>query len=334
MRYKILITLICLACGTLTARAGSTAFDFLRLDNGAREVGIGGAAVAAGDATQGVFYNPALIGGITRDNEVSFYHSTWLEGISYQNLAYSMRVPNKTYYFGFRFQNLSYGTLSGYDSIGGKTSDYKAGSDLLGFTYGKALPRRIHAGVTLKEAWEKIGGASANALMVDAGLTMRTNWYQAVWGAALRNFGQKVKYDRDSESVPTVLAVGGAVSPWGEVVRISADTELARDHGAGLKLGIEGNYNRFLYGRCGWDSFVNAGAGIRFGFGIAYKDFIFDYAFFPMSDLGATHHFGIRWAFKGPKAKLGPVIIGSAPAAPEARPLVAEQGGVSDYMSF
>jgi len=305
---------MCLAVQGAAAEAGTTAFDFLRLDNGARETGMGGAAAAAGDAAQGVFYNPALIGGLAQDNRLSFHHSSWLEGITYQNFVYSHRFPDKTNYFGFRYQNLNYGTLSGSDAAGGVTTDYSAGSHLAGLTYGRALPGGVNAGLTLKEAWEKIGDARANALLLDAGFTLRTGWYRAVWGAAIRNIGQKIRFDSAREDAPQALALGLAVSPWGDWLMLSADSELTREHGAGFKFGAEAGYHKLIYVRGGWDSFIDSGAGLRFGVGLALKDISVDYAFLPLSDLGDTHHFTVTWAFGAPQPKKEQPKSGPAPA--------------------
>jgi len=290
----------CAAYAPAFAASGTTAFEFLRLDNGARETALGGAATASGDATQGIFYNPALISGLTRSNELSFYNSAWLADISYQNFVYSHQLAlNKNDYLGVRYQNLGYGTFAGYDAAGAKTSDYTSSSRLLGFTYGSALPNRVYVGVAIKGAWERIRDAHAAALLVDAGVVIKTDWHQAAWGIAVRNAGGSIKYDRDWEHAPITFALGCAIKPFGDVLMLSADGGMIQEHSAGVKLGAEANYRKLLYLRGGWDSLVNAGPGLRFGFGVVIKDISVDYAFLPMSDLGGTHHFGVKWAFNG-----------------------------------
>jgi hypothetical protein len=72
-------------------KTGTAMGQFLLIEPDARIAGMGNAGVALARGLEGVYYNPAAIAGADRFG-VSFTHSAWLAGITYDYAAAAMRV--------------------------------------------------------------------------------------------------------------------------------------------------------------------------------------------------------------------------------------------------
>ncbi|MBU2574617.1 MAG: PorV/PorQ family protein [Elusimicrobia bacterium] len=287
------------------AGAGSSAFDFLRLDVGAREISMGGAAIAAGEGIYGSAYNPAFLGDI-RTNQAGFSYSSWLEGISYQDFLFG--YPASFGSLGLRLQLLGYGKIDGFDAAGARTSDYSASDILVGLSYARHLPKLgLSAGGTFKIAREKIESAQASAVLADLGVIYRPRrqdlWGDITFGLVATNIGPNVKFDRDPEPVPTAIGLGTSMKLLDETLTFALDVGGPITQGVGLRLGAEYLILNILSLRAGYEPSIDEGSGVRGGVGFKIGRAQFDYAFLPAGELGQTHHAGITLYFGGPAEK-------------------------------
>jgi len=335
--YLILIILSGL-CGKGFASSGASALEFLRLDTGPREVAMGGAAVSAGNATHGVYYNPALLlNDRTYRNQVSFSYSDWLMGINYQDLFFTHQNKDDSGWT-FRIQRLSYGDIDGFDSGGAKTSNVDAGDFLAGITYARKL-FGVNTGLTLKYVRETLDSASTYDFLGDIGLSYDPMKNMRV-GFSVRNIGPDVKFDETHEQVPTVGALGVSYKMFDDFLLASLDGESPRGGEMDYRAGLEAKLYNTLFLRGGFDSSLDAASGFRFGAGIAYKSLKVDYTFLPISDLGNTHHIGLTYAFnnwfdsadkaqaKSEAVTPEPVVTQPVPANPAALPVLADTATV------
>ena len=105
MRKKILIITVFLnfvfsytEIPDLVTKVATTAGNWLKLETGARAVGMGGAQVAAASGVSAVSYNPASIAFINK-GQVYFSHTSLYADISHSTFAFGTRLTN-TDFFG------------------------------------------------------------------------------------------------------------------------------------------------------------------------------------------------------------------------------------------
>lgn len=67
--------------------AGTTGFNFLRMNIGSRAQGMGNAFTAISSDINGLYFNPASVGFSVRPT-LMFYHAKWFEDLSVENLSF------------------------------------------------------------------------------------------------------------------------------------------------------------------------------------------------------------------------------------------------------
>jgi hypothetical protein len=288
-----------------TAAPGATALDFLRLDVGPRQIAMGGAGSALGGDANSMAYNPALLGTLGTQ-EFTFSHANWFQGIQYEDFVYAHPLSWGT--LGAMVQRLGYGEIAGYDAAGARTGEISASDLLVGAAFARSFPRRgLSVGGTFKVARESIDSVGGQAFLFDLGasLTPRRRGFlgDTSWGLSVRNAGTSVKFDRESEPVPTEFLLGGCYRVMSEALLLSADARFLLRQGPQIRLGGEYWLLNTIALRLGADPTQDAGSGVRAGFGFKIQELRLDYTFLPMGDLGMTHHVGMRWAFGGPAEK-------------------------------
>ena len=75
----------------VVTKVATTAGNWLKLETGARGVGMAGAMVAAGQGVSAIPYNPASIGFI-KGSELYYSKTNYLAGISHASMAYGTQI--------------------------------------------------------------------------------------------------------------------------------------------------------------------------------------------------------------------------------------------------
>lgn len=71
--------------------AGITSLNFLKIANGARQAGMGEVFTGIADDVNAIFWNPAGLGQLTR-NQACFQQSFWMLDVNFQYLAYALPI--------------------------------------------------------------------------------------------------------------------------------------------------------------------------------------------------------------------------------------------------
>lgn len=282
------------------AQSAAPAMSFLRLDVGPGQVGRGG--VALGQDPYSMAYNPAWL---TRSSsrEIGLSHVQWLKDFKYQDLFYVDVFSWGS--LGLRLQNLDYGEIQGYDDAGSKTGSFSARALLSALSYAKYLPLQgLSLGGSIKIAQERISDAKAMGILADLGLVW-SPWETGVWedlsiDLALKHLGPPVKFDRDSEPLPRTIDLGAGMKFLENALLAGANLHFPQGRSPYLNLGAEYWFLRQEIAlRAGFETGQEQGAGFRVGLGFRLGLTSLNYAFFPMGDLGPTHHFGLTFGFGG-----------------------------------
>jgi len=287
---------------SLTAIAGgngSTAFDFLSIPVGPRQMAMGGSGVAVADDLYGANINPAALGRLWRQ-EVSLIHTRWMDDVSYQYLGYAYPTSGKGTFAGSLYQ-LSYGDIAGYDNNGAKTGTLRAQDRMAQFSYGKPVLERLWAGASVKYIQGKLHTKTANAAVGDVGILYRpdpVSWLpDGSLGLSIRNFGTRPKFVEESTNLPRLVQGGLAIHPFYKSLTLSTDFTKELASKLSTQVGAEYLAKNVAAFRIGYNSAYNLDNGLSFGIGVRAWDVQLDYAFAMFSTLGNAHHFGLTLRF-------------------------------------
>ena len=338
---------LCLALGLLLGGAaprafggaGTTAAEFLKVENGARPAAMGGAyAAAARDLSGGLYWNPAGLGFLRGSVVEASYNSSY-QDISQGYLAYGRRFEG----VGGLAAGLSY-LSAGSQAL--TESNPQGGYTLLGsFTpsawvvsagWGRDfLDERGAAGVVVKEIDETMwtGGQQegnpndgGSTVAMDLGLMARFLDRRLSVGAAYQNLGPRLR----GYSLPGLLRAGLGYETGGFTGTL--DILAPREDVLECRTGLEYVIQKTLAVRAGYNSALSRGAdrgpralnaGFSTGIGLRIDGFGFDYAFVPYGDLGYAHRVGVSYRWGGKAAG------GGAPSAPASAAAAAQPQGAA-----
>lgn len=286
--------------------AGMPAAQFLNLGFGARALGMGEAFTAVADDASCVYYNPAglALGGDGR--YLSFAHAWHVQETAVSQAAF-MRRP-----YAVSLTYFSAGELEGRDALANPTGNFTARDLALGVSRGVKLGP-LAAGGTVKVVSQRIKSSGATAFAADLGLLYGAGRYS--FGAALLNFGTRVKFEDEGFPLPLKLKFGAAAKVTPKLLA-AADLELPNYGQAALRLGGEYRGLEGIALRLGWRTSstaqrdailgrdlgdtaggVDAMYGFFAGVGFEYAGFALDYALLPYGDLGSAHRFSLGVKF-------------------------------------
>jgi len=236
-----------------TGGGGTSPFNFLKFDVGARAVGMGGAAVAAAEDATALFWNPALL-SILPDHELSASHTQWFQTMKHDAVVYAQRVGQSSG-LAIGATNLSMAPIPRSletdasapvpGSYGGEPETYNVtammiqigwsthlgdwtSSTLAGLTDGAI-------GVAAKMAMQTLDGEVQRVFAADVGYlyaASETGWRAAF---AIQNLGPALK----SREVPQMLRVGAWDTFWKERIGLAYDLAFGSDAILRSHVGLE-----------------------------------------------------------------------------------------------
>jgi len=191
----LLISLTGLGFSQSVTKVGTTAAPFLNVGIGARAIGMGGAYVSLANDASAMFWNPggiALING----NEAIFNHSEWIADIHFDFAGFIVNLGNLGS-VGLHANFMTMGEMERTTELypEGTGQKFNAGSYAMGLSYGRALTDRFSIGFNVKYIHEYILNSSASGVAIDIGTVFRTQFRGLRIGAAITNFGTKMRMD-------------------------------------------------------------------------------------------------------------------------------------------
>ena len=296
---KLLILLLAALGGPRLANAdsaGTTLFNFLSFDTNARAVSMGGAYTALAANSSALHYNPAGLAR-TKSREAAFMHNQYFQGVTQEYVTYASPKG-----WGVDLNYLSFGgiretTLSKPAGTGGEVGL----SDLaLGFGYGRKLSDGLLAGGGVKIVRESIAGISGGGFMLDGGVLWDVPGAAGLnLGLAVQNLGLNVKFQGVKEPLPMSIRAGAGykLTVRGIKTTLALDLQQSKGEDFGLRLGFAMLLGKTIPLRFGFTTLTDAGLGLSAGTGYTYRNMVFDYAYAPFKDLGATHRLSVtyRW---------------------------------------
>lgn len=279
--------------------AATTGFDFLKIGIGARPLALGEAYVALADDINAIYWNPAGLVQLRRQ-ETGFTYNRWFEDIGYYFFGYGHLFNDSVFALGVYY--LGTENIEGSDDASNPTGEFSVYNLAFVFSYSRQLTDKLSMGLNLKFISEKLEDENANAFAFDLGALYKTEIPNLVLGLNIQNVGTKIRFITQSASLPLNWKFGLAYKlfPTYPVI-LTLDANKLENRDIYFGLGAEwwlGDYLALRVGRK-FDSRIDD--GFRFGLGLKVEDLRLDYAYIPHNILGDTHQFSVGFYFGKPE---------------------------------
>jgi hypothetical protein len=304
----------------VVTKVATTAGNWLKLETGARGVGMAGAMVAAGTGVSAITYNPASI-GFVKGSELYYSKTNYLAGISHSSMAYGTQVTPTDFiaFHLFSFNSGKMDVTNAYFPDGTGEEFDVTGLSLRG-TYAKILTDRLKFGVSIKYIRETIYTTSMQTVAIDLGSNFDTGIYGVILGMSVTNFGPDIQFSGEGleQQVADTLSVDGTLSKLTDKfpipmsfrlgvkkdvfnnsihkLTIAMDGVNPVDYVVTGNLGLEYSWLETAYIR-GGTHLNHDTASVTMGAGIKIGNICVDYAYANYGILDNTNQFGLRFAF-------------------------------------
>ncbi len=305
---KVLFSLLIFSGGNLFAGEGTTAANFLKFSQSAREAALAGAYSALADDSNAVFSNPGALANVEK-TEIGLGFTSYIQDSKMGLVSYARDFKDGKLGMGLSLLSITGIEKRGLSDTPGIIPDSGnfSSSDMAFFlSYAKKnvfpnMVDNLNGGINLKYISSKIDIYSASALAVDIGFIYKysdkTNLAFSVF-----NLGTKMKYDQDSDNLPLNIKAGMAYK-WKEKTNFLAEvSEYIYDEKLYPSIAAEHQIREGFVLRAGYKfgydtSNLGSLVGLSAGFGIRVSDIGFNYAYIPFGDLGNVHRFDFQMKF-------------------------------------
>jgi hypothetical protein len=311
--------------GLSQVKKGQVGFRFLENQISAEAIGRGGMGLVMTENANAVFWNPAGIGWIHGQYDISLNYTSGIAGINHSSLAAGLNLASWGI-FALDLLVMDYG-----DFYGTRRADNEQGfvdtgvfspvSYAIGLAYSRKVSDRFSFGVHLKYASQDLGSAWIGSTGSDVGdpdLIMEQKKYKldqlafdvgAVYdflygglrfGAVIQNISREIKYEEEKFPLPFAAGFSLCLAPLQllEVehpegsLQIGFETRHPRDFREKYKYGAEYIFRDLIIFRAGYMSNYDE-QGVTFGLGIR-QSFLdthmrLDYAFQDFGIFGGIH---------------------------------------------
>ncbi len=302
------ISLLAFSLSNLYAGVGKNSVQQLRVDVGARSVGLGGNQFGSEGSIFSMYYNPALFASMTQQ-EVGFMHNEYLVDLRQEVFGYIRPTVNRGV-FGVGVNYFTYGTIDGYDSTGAKAGDLSAydlvlngsWSKLWTFNLGERAIENVASGVSLKIIQKKLADSTAFGFGLDLGfgypLHFKSQYLDGIKVAfAVQNLSNGIKFDSTASNLPRVIRLGLGQSFFGKAVALGIDGVMVDGGSPYPSVGLEYKLLKMVSIRCGYKGDRKLEKNLTVGIGFENPLFSLDYAFVPGGELEDTHRASVLYRF-------------------------------------
>lgn len=317
-------------------KLAQTGFNFLSVGTDARATAMGEAFATIEGSSTSLFYNPAGLAGITSFVDLSLSQMKWIADIKYLSGAVAFTPFGGEYgVIGLSFMTIDYGEFNftqvapneqGYQDLAGWPTPT---AYVIGLGYGRALSNQFSVGGQVKYARQSLGQSvvpvyktviddagktrqdttyemreyAVGTLAFDFGTLYKTGLKSLVFGVAITNFAQEIKYERESFQLPLTFKIGVSMNLMdlvpgvGEdhVFQVSIDAVHPRSYGEYLNLGGEYVFIKTFALRVGYIT-NHTEYDLTAGLGLQKAGIAVDYSFVPHKIFNNVHRISVKFA--------------------------------------
>ncbi|MFQ6032293.1 MAG: PorV/PorQ family protein [Candidatus Zixiibacteriota bacterium] len=284
------------------AETDNSGLSFLKFGMGAKAVGMGEAFVAQSGEVTSAWWNPAGLAGI-EGVEASFTHNQWFQDITTEYFASAINFKCQTNVLGL---SVALNKIPSIQKRGEVPSSepialFDAHDVVFGLSYATGIIEKVNLGITAKWLYEKIDIHSASGWGLDLG-GIYSPLENLQFGLSVLNLGQKMKFEKEKFSLPTLYKVG--VVYFLEKKNLNSDFVFGldlvkpRDDEVKIHLGGEVSLYQTLKTRLGYQGGYDE-KDFSFGLGTSFGKYSIDYGYLPhKSSLGNVHSVSLNIEIK------------------------------------
>jgi hypothetical protein len=192
---QIVLLLTLGAQGSDFNKVGTTAAQFLKIEVGARALGMGGCFGALANDASTLYWNPAGMAQLNQ-MELSFTHTQWIADISHGFAGFVLPVSeNNTFGLSFTYQSMDEMEQTTIAQPKGTGLYYDAQDIAVGLSYARRMISHILFGITAKMIHQSIWNETAMGFAVDLGLLLETGISGIKVAMVMTNFGTDMQMD-------------------------------------------------------------------------------------------------------------------------------------------
>lgn len=303
------------------SKKGTSTATFLRLEQGARGIGMGSAQTAITDDAHSLWWNPA--GMVRSGREAGISHTQLFEEISSQFASFVLPLRDGKSALGTSITYFTIPGLEGYTAAGVNTGKIDANSYAASLAYSMRLDPKMSVGVNVKTIGQKLDTDSGTGFAADFGFQITEN--KLFFGAVAQNLGPTMKVASGiSNPLPFNLRAGAGYKVHDRILT-ALDFEMPSDGDFKPHLGSEFLVSTNLTLRAGYQPLKNLDssmAGLTLGFSFlrmiggeaevlreGYQNLYeevqnggavlmtLDYAFILYGELDSAHRFSLNFRF-------------------------------------
>ena len=175
---------------------GTAGAQFLRVPVSARQVAMGGAALANVQGANALYWNPAQA-ALLEAKSITTTHLEYFADMNLNYVAATMPISAIGGTFGVSLNVFSVGEIevTTEDAPEGTGASINPYDLALGLTYARAITDRVAFGLTFKYIHESIGDVNANGMALDIGFSYRTGIQGLTMAVMMSNFGPAMKFE-------------------------------------------------------------------------------------------------------------------------------------------
>lgn len=300
----VLVSIVLCIGSPVCAGVGTSAFDSLNIEMGARAIAMGGAYVAAANDPTALYWNPACL-ALSENTMVSVSYNKWFEDI-YQNMfAISSRRYKGSYNIGAAMSYLSVPSFDAYsvhDEQIGQTQAYDLATMVgMSWTYDK-----FSVGAGYKYLKQKLDVTTVDTYSIDTGLLLSLMRNRLHCGFTAQNMiSGHVRFYQRSFDIAQVYKAGATYALYDNTLLLSAQQDYSEAYTT-LHAGCELTVYSLLALRVGYSSCSSTllGTGLTGGFGLKAGGMSVDYAMKHSTVFNDVHIISLSIAFANPMQKL------------------------------
>lgn len=309
----LLVSVSMLFAGLGGQRAGTSIFNFLKIDPSATSGGIGGAFTSIVSDASVIHWNPAVTVQL-EGTSVSISHLDWFAGTSYEYLAASHTM-------GSWAVGMEIGTLhmppmeitTEYNPYG--SGAYFSYADYyIGLNASRKMSDRFSFGVSARLVREEYLDLASTSIVMDLGTFYRTGYKDLTLAVALLNFGTPTgpsgtyisdegdEREYSKFAPPTTFHIGSSMTVYENDfmgLLLTAQLNHPVDNDETYVIGVNANLLKTFQVRMGY----SFGTEIPFSMGLGFSaerwksGLKIDYAFRPHQYLGIVNQIQISYNF-------------------------------------
>ena len=253
---------------------------------------MGGAVCASADDSSAVFYNPAGLVKIPRQ-EVSLMHYPMMGGVLYNSVTYGQPVLGIGY-FGGSFFRAAIDGIERFDGSNENAGSYGYGEMKAGVSYAREIVAGVSAGATLNIFNFSMAEVNSYGFGLDVGVLYEP-FSGLNFGLSVRNFmNPELKMSVLTEQAAKAFTLGAAyrITAGDFDFLVGADALKNDDSNFRFRAGAEAAFVKTAFLRAGFnDGEISLGAGVSlFDVGIDYS--------FTLNDVsGGLSRFNLSYDF-------------------------------------